>query len=60
MMIGWIIAKNAIKSRENITKKFKLKQIMEITKVLDESDLSYTVEPELHYSKFYSCEKKLI
>jgi len=33
---------------------------MEITKILDEVDIVYVVEPELGYSQFYSCEKKLI
>lgn len=51
--------KNFLQNKECIDKKFTLKEINEITKVLNDLEISYIVEPQLQYSKYDFCVKKI-
>lgn len=51
--------KNFLQNKECIDKKFTLKEINEITKVLNDLEISYIVEPQLQYLKYDFCVKKI-
>lgn len=58
--IGVLELKHFLQNKESINQKYTLKQIKEIIKVLNDSEIPYIVEPELQYSKYDFCDKKLI
>lgn len=55
--IGALDLKHLLQNKERINPKYTLKQIKEITKILNYAKISYIIEPKLQYSKYDFCEK---
>lgn len=51
--------KSIIQSDGNLNRKFYLNDVMEISKILDKNNIPYMIQPEIPYSNYNKCKKRI-